>query len=110
MTEVPENTTRPRRKRPAITAAEQEREMIELATACAREQLKNGTASSQVIVHYLKLGTTREALEKEKLRHENLLLESKKKEIDNRADYTRIAQEAVDAFRRYSGYSDDEDI
>ena len=110
MAEVPENTTRPRRKRPAITAAEQEKEMIDLATACAREQLKNGTASSQVIVHYLKLGTTREALEKEKLRHENLLLESKKKEIDNRADYTRIAQEAVDAFRRYAGYSDDEDI
>ena len=107
MAEVPENTTRPRRKRPAITAAEQEREMIDLATACAREQLKNGTASSQVIVHYLKLGTTRE---KEKLRHENLLLESKKKEIDNRADYTRIAQDAVEAFRRYAGYSDDEDI
>ena len=51
-----------------------------------------------------------EALEKEKLRHENLLLESKKKEIDNRADYTRIAQDAVEAFRRYAGYSDDEDI
>lgn len=110
MAEVPENHSQPRRKRPAITAADQEREMIDLATQCARDQLKNGTASSQVIVHYLKLGTTREALEKEKLRRENILLESKTKEIDNRADYSRLAQEAVEAFKRYAGYSDDEDI
>lgn len=110
MAEVPENHSRPRRKRPAITTADQEREMIDLATQCARDQLKNGTASSQVIVHYLKLGTTREALEKEKLRRENILLESKTKEIDNRADYSRLAQEAVEAFKRYAGYSDDEDI
>ena len=51
--------------RPAISPEARENQMIALAVDLAEEQLRNGTASSQVITHYLKLGSTKEKIEKE---------------------------------------------
>lgn len=89
--------------RPARTIEEQERQMINYATQLAEQQLRDGTASSAVITHYLKLGSTRASLEVEKLRRENDLLRAKASAIDNAEDAAKKYQEAIDAFRRYSG-------
>ena len=51
--------------KPALTADARERQLINLATNLAEQQLRDGTASSQVITHYLKLGTTKEKIEQE---------------------------------------------
>ena len=89
-----------------------ERQMIALATDLAEQKLKDGTASSQVICHYLKLGTERERLEQEKIRKENDLLEAKKNSLDSAERTEELFQEAINAFRRYGGFQDDteEDI
>lgn len=78
--------------------------MIGYATKLAEQQLRDGTASSAVITHYLKLGSTRASLEVEKLRRENDLLRAKASAIDNAENAAQKYQEAIDAFRRYSGH------
>lgn len=94
---------------PATSLEARENQLILLATNCAEEQLRNGTASSQVIVHYLRLGTTRERLEQEKLRQENELARAKTENIKSTQHSEELYQQALDAFRSYGGYGDDEE-
>ena len=63
--------------RPGLTPESRENQMIALAVDLAEKQLMEGTASSQVITHFLKLGSTKERLEKEKLEEENKLLRAR---------------------------------
>jgi hypothetical protein len=58
---------RPQR-RPAMTEEGRESQMVSLAMDLAETQIVDGTASAQVITHYLKLGSSREKLEQERLR------------------------------------------
>ena len=92
-----------RNRRPATTPEAHEQQLISLAADLAERQLINGTASSQVITHFLKLASTREKLEQQKLQRENLLLSAK---VDALASSTRIEalyNAALDAMRSYSG-------
>lgn len=77
----------------------------------AEEQILNGTASSQVITHFLKLGSTTARLEKEKLEGENELLKAKVKALESQAHSEELYKNAIKAFQRYSGNGgeDDED-
>lgn len=87
----------------------QEKEMIALATAAAKKQMLDGTASAQVITHYLKLGTVREKLELEKLRKENELLAAKKTAIESAERIEALYAEAIKAMSIYNGqYQEDE--
>lgn len=91
----------------AKTAQERENQMIALAVDRAEEQIRNGTASSQVLVHYLKLATTRERLEQEKLKRENEMLKAKTKAYESSEDVKRLMEEALAAMRSYSGSQED---
>jgi len=71
--------------------------------------LRNGTASSQVIVHFLKLASTREKLEKEILERQKAQLEAKTQVLQSQQRVEELYSKALDAFRRYSGHGDDED-
>lgn len=107
---VSKATAEEQRKAPPATSLEaRENQLILLATNCAEEQLRNGTASSQVIVHYLKLGTTRERLEQEKLRQENELARAKTESIQASKHSDELYREALEAFRSYGGYGDEDD-
>lgn len=102
-----------KKMRPALSPEARENQLISLATDCAEEQLRAGTASSQVITHYLKQGTMRERLEKEKLENENKLLQAKVKALESTEHNAAMYEEAIKAMRRYSGqveYYDDQDI
>ncbi len=104
------NTTSSCKKiRPALTPEARENQMISLAIDLAEKQLLEGTASSQVITHYLKLGSTREKLEKERLEEENNLLRAKVRAIDSTDEIKDLYKDAIDAFRIYSGQNDKED-
>lgn len=94
---------------PATSLEGRENQLITLAVNLAEEQLRSGTASSQVITHYLKLGTTRERLEQERLRQENELARAKREKIQADAHADEVYAEALAAFRSYSGYGDEED-
>lgn len=58
--------TASQRMRPAITPEARQKQMISLATDCAEDLMRSGKAPSQIIVHYLKLGTKQAELELEK--------------------------------------------
>ena len=98
--------------RPALTPEAREDQLISLATDLAEKQLIEGTASSQVISHYLKLGSTRERLERDKLEQENKLLRAKTESIQSAKRVEELYMKALDAMRKYSGQDreyDDED-
>lgn len=97
------NTEQAPRRRPATTPEAREQQMIALADALAEKQLREGTASAQVITHYLKLGTSREQLEQEKIRNENRLKEAQIEQIASGARIEELYKEALDAMRMYGG-------
>lgn len=103
--EVPKSLRRP----PARTPEARERQLIQRAVDLAEEQMINGTASAQVITHFLKLGTTRAALETEKLKRENELLRAKTENLESMKHVEELYQEAIKAMRSYSGLESQED-
>ena len=99
-------------KRPAISPEARENQLISLAVEVAEEQLRNRTASSQVITHFLKLATVKEQLEREKLEKENKLLDAKTGALESAGRVEELYKNALEAFRSYGGYGggvDDED-
>lgn len=87
-----------------------EKEVIDLAMALAEKQIREGTASSQVITYFLKKSdTTRESLEIERLREENRLLRAKTESLEAQKDYDREFKEVIEAIKRYSGYGEEDE-
>ena len=95
-----------RKIRPALTPGARENQLIALAIDRAEQQLLDGTASSQVITHYLKLGSTKERLEREKLERENELLRAKAESIQSAQRIEELYKNALDAMRSYRGEGD----
>lgn len=102
MAKVKENGTS-RKRRPALSPEARENQLISLAVDLAEKQLQEGTASSQVITHYLKLGSTKERLEKEKLEEENKLLRAKTENLQSQKRVEELYSEAIKAMRNYAG-------
>ena len=95
--------------RPALTPEARENQMISLAVDLAERQLQEGTASSQVITHYLKLGSTRERLERERLEEENKLLKARTEQIQSMKRVEELYEEAIKAMRNYSGQGEQDE-
>lgn len=99
-----------RRRAPATTPESRENQLISLAVDLAETQLLKGTASSQVISHYLKLGSTKERLEKQMLEQQVELIKAKTEAIQSAKKVEDLYKNALDAMRSYSGRgSEDED-
>ena len=96
-------------QRPAASPEERENQLIALATDLAERQLIEGTAKSQVIVHYLKLGSTKERLEKEILEQQKELMAAKTEAIQSAKRVEELYANAMSAMRRYSGIGGEED-
>ena len=77
--------------------------MIALATNLAEQQLRDGTASSQVITHYLKLGSTKERLEKEMMEKQKELIEAKTKNLQSYEKIEELYNKAMAAMSEYTG-------
>lgn len=91
------------RTRPALSPEAREKQLIAKAMNLAERQIDEGTASSQVITHFLKLATVKNQLELEKLRHENNLTEAKIDMIQSTQRTEELYQDAIKAMRSYSG-------
>lgn len=98
-----EHEDEPTRRRPATTPEARENQLIAKAVDLAEKQLEKGTASAQVISHYLKLGSSREKLEQERLGLENELLVVKREALESQQRVEAIYKEALDAMRSYAG-------
>lgn len=95
--------------KPALTPEARENQLIYLATELAEQQLRDGTASSQVITHYLKLGSTKERLEKEILAENKKLLVAKTEQLQSAKRIEELYAAAISAMRRYSGGGDEDE-
>lgn len=102
-------TNSSQKMRPALTPEGRENQLISLAVDLAEQQLREGTASSQVITHFLKLGTEKAQLEKEKLKHENALAEAKTEALKSEKASEEFYKKVIDAVRNYNGMGDPND-
>ena len=93
-----------KRRPPASTPEGRENQLIGLAVDLTEQQLREGTASSQIITHYLKLGSTREKLEQERLKRENELLSAKVEAMESVKRIEELYSTALNAMRSYAGH------
>lgn len=99
-----------KRRRPtAKTPEAQENRMISMAMDLAEQRLLDGTASNQLICHFLKLGSTKERLEKEMMEKQMRNLDAKTEAIESSKRVEELYSEAIDAFKRYNGYLEEDD-
>lgn len=98
------------RKTPPKNDAEYEKRLVSLAMEQAERKLMDGTASNQLIIHYLKLASPREKLERENLKESNKLLRAKARAIESSERLEEQLAQAMEAFTRYTGQSDDSNI
>lgn len=113
MSEINQEDVKKRRRPPATSIEARENQLIALAVDVAEKQLLKGTASAQVITHYLKLGSTKERLEKEIMEKQKELLQAKTESIHSAKKVEELYKNALDAMRTYSGQDtrgDDEDF
>lgn len=99
----PEKAPRKPPRPPATTPEGRENQLISLAYDLAEQQLLDGTASAQVISSLLKAGSTREVLEKERLKHEVELMRVKAAALEREKDIQATMLEALQAMRSYKG-------
>ena len=90
-------------RKPATTPEERENQVISDAIDLAEQQIRDGNASSQVITHFLKLGSSREKLEQQRLEHENELTRVKIEAIESQKRVEELYVEALEAMRSYAG-------
>ena len=92
-----------RRRPPATTPEARENQMISLAVDLAEKQLAEGTASAQVITHFLKLASGKERIEKEILLEQKKLIEAKTESIQSAKRVEELYLNALNAMRTYTG-------
>lgn len=99
----------PKKMRPATTPEARENQLISLAVDLAEKQLIDGTASSQVITHYLKLGSTKEKIEREILEKQKELIEAKTENLQSAKRIEELYTNAINAMKNYSGQNTDDE-
>lgn len=85
-----------------FTAEEAEDELVYLATSLARQRLIDGTASNQLIAEVIKLGTSKERLQREKLKKENELLRAKTEAIQSQKNTEAFQARVLKALHTYA--------
>ena len=98
-----------KRMRPALTPESRENQLISLAVDLAEKQLTDGSASSQVISHYLKLGSSKERIEKEILEKKKELIIAKTENLQSAQRIEELYENALNAMRNYNGQSMSDD-
>lgn len=109
MARVKNDNTPKRKIRPALTPEARENQLIALAVDLVEKRLIEGTASSQETTHFLKLGSTKNQLEMEKLREENKLLQARTEALQSAKKSEELFNEAIKAMQRYSGNGGNDD-
>lgn len=93
--------------RPALTPEARTNQLVSLATNLAEKQLRDGTASSQVITHYLKLGSAKEKIEREILEKQKELIDAKTQSLRSVQRIEELYANALNAMKDYSGSRDE---
>lgn len=89
--------------RPAIDPENREQQLISLAVDLVEQRLRDGTASAQETVHYLKLASSKTKVDLERAKLENELIRAKTQNLKDQADMKTLYMNAIEAMKRYSG-------
>lgn len=98
----PNSNNRP--MRPAIDPDNREQQLISLAVDLVEQRLRDGTASAQETVHYLKLASSKTKVDLERAKLENELIRAKTQNLKDQADMKTLYLNAIEAMKRYSGH------
>ena len=109
MAKVRKTDASTRKIRPALSPEARENQLISLAVDLVEQRLLDGTASSQEVTHFLKLGSIKERLEREKLEEENKLLRARTENLQSQKRVEELYTEALNAMRNYAGQGDDDE-
>lgn len=101
---IPDNT--PSGMRPGLTPEAEENQIIAMAYNLVKQRIADGSASSQEVTHFLKMGSSKARLEKERLIEENKLLQAKTKALESAEDMKELYAEAIKAMASYQGHGD----
>lgn len=99
----------PRRRSPAKTPEERESQLIAKSLNLIEKQIEEGSVSSTVLAIYAKSATERDRLERDRLRGENEVLRKKVEQMDAAIDVKNLMEEALGAFKGYTGRRSDSD-
>lgn len=94
---------------PAESFEARENQLIALAMDRAEKQIRSGKVSSQVLTHFLRLGTEKASLENEKIKNENEMLKAKVETLRSQQRSEELYQAALNAMRSYAGLDDFEE-
>lgn len=94
---------------PASTPEMRENQIIAAAMDLAEERILDGTASNSLLIHYLRLGSTKERLEKDFLTKKMEHLEAKTEAIYEAKKVDEMYAKAVNAMRVYNGHASYDD-
>lgn len=98
-----------RRRRRAMSPEEREAQLISLTMDVVEDRIRNGKASSQELVHFLRAGSNKERFETQKLELELQLVQAKTENLRLQQKNDEMYAKALKAFKRYSGTDDVED-
>lgn len=87
----------------ATTPEGRENQVIAMAYDLAEKQIREGTASAQVITHFLKMGSMKERMEREMMTEQRKLLTAKTGMIESSKNIEKMYEDAINAMKRYSG-------
>ena len=94
---------------PVYTTEARENQIISLAYDLAEQRIRNGTATSQEVTYFLKLGSSKEKEEREMMKEKIKLLTAKTEALQSTKKIEQLYSEAINAMRIYSGVNRNED-
>lgn len=101
---------RPNIKSPPVTSDEaREQQLVALAFDLVEQRLRDGTASAQETVHFLKLGSSKEKLERQIKEEEKKLVVAKTSALEAERDLKVLTEEAIKAIKAYNGQSEEDE-
>lgn len=89
------------RPAPSSDPKSREQQLVNQAMNLAEKQLLDGTAAPSVINHFLKIGSTREFIERDILEKQAQLIEAKASTIAKDREAGEVAKAAIEAMRNY---------
>ena len=98
------------RRPPATTPQARENQLVNATIDLVEKQIAQGSVSPTVLIHYLKMATQKEQLERQKLQNENLLLQARVNSITSEGDYKKLVDDALNAFRGYKPTDVDDEV
>ena len=99
-----------RKRRPATTPENRENQLISLSYDLVEQRLLDGTASPSETVHFLRLGSTKERIEKEILERQKELITAKTESLQSSKRSEEFYERVIEAMKLYGGFGGDEDL